>query len=164
MNEWRNAFCFHFRPAADAALRIASKNHGLLCRQIRPDERVATASHFARLSATGTSRRVAVFALSAATSTNPGQRSRSDHSSRRISSERSPAKAASARQGARLGDASRSSCDSSAAVKIAFFREPILSLSEREKGPQSPNEIIEAPMREPQCAEETRNVLRRKSR
>ena len=102
MNECRSAFCFHVISASDAALRIASKNQALLCGHTRSALRGAIASQRARLSAIGTIRRVAVFALCAATSMNPGRRSTSDHSRRKISSARSPANAARAKHGAIL--------------------------------------------------------------
>ena len=73
MNECRSAFCFHVMQAEAAALRSASKNQGLLCGHTRAPLRSAIANQRERFSLSETVRRVAVFALCAATSMNPVQ-------------------------------------------------------------------------------------------
>ncbi len=64
MNECRSAFCFHLILAAAAVLRMASKNQALLCCHTRSVLRGAIASQRARLSVSGTIRRVAVLIAS----------------------------------------------------------------------------------------------------
>ena len=106
-------------PAVSAARRIALKKLSLLRGQMRSPLRDAIASQRERFSEIGTIRRAAVFALCAATSMNPGRRSTSDQSSRRISAERNPANAANARQGVTSAEEFFSNLASSDGVKMS---------------------------------------------
>src|SRR4029434_1635843 len=115
----RRPFCFHGTFALAATASRFLKNIAFVSGQIGPLRRADNASHRARLSGTGTRRRAGVFDFSAATSMKPGRRVTSDHSSRRISSERSPAKAPNAKQIARSGLACSKSLASSGGVKIS---------------------------------------------